>query len=87
MYFPLQPTEGTSSPGMSTSHPSGFTSRLKILTPKQMLKRLPIALAQVKAGNTSEKALNEIRQIIYSFYRANEITKKVNDNITNSVKL
>ena len=87
MYFPLQPTEGTGSPGMSTSHPSGFTSRLKILTPKQMLKRLPIALAQVKAGNTSENALNEIRQIIYSFYRANEITKKVNDNITNSVKL
>ena len=41
--------------------------RLKILSPKQMLQRLPIALAQVKAGNTSEKLLNEIRQIIYSF--------------------
>ena len=37
--------------------------RLKILTPKQMLQRLPIALAQLKAGNTSEKLLNEIRQI------------------------
>ena len=39
---------------------------LKILTPKQMLQRLPITLAQVKAGNTSENLLNEIRQIIYS---------------------
>ena len=41
---------------------------LKMLTPKQMLQRLPIALAQVKAGNTSENLLNEIRQMIYSFY-------------------
>ena len=41
---------------------------LKILTPKQMLQRLPIALAQVKAGNTSENLLHEIRQIIYSLY-------------------
>ena len=42
-----------------------------------MLQRLPIALAQVKAGNTSENLLNEIRQIIYSLYRVKEITKKV----------
>ena len=41
---------------------------LKILTPKQMLRRLPIALAQVKAGNNSESLLNEIRQIVYSLY-------------------
>ena len=41
-----------------------------------MLERLPTALAQVKAGNTSENLLNEIRQIIYSLYRAKEITKK-----------
>ena len=41
---------------------------LKILTSKQMLQRLPIALAQVKAGNNSENLLNEIRQIIYSLY-------------------
>ena len=60
---------------------------LKILTPKQMLQRLPIALAQVKAGNTSENLLNEIRQIIYSLYRAKEIIKKVYNNIMNSVKL
>ena len=41
---------------------------LKILTPKQMLQRLPIALAQIKAGNNSESLLNEIRQIVYSLY-------------------
>ena len=41
---------------------------LKILTPNQMLKRLPIALAQVKAGNKPESLLNEIRQIVYSLY-------------------
>ena len=57
------------------------------LTLKQMLQRLPIALAQVKAGNTSENLLNEIRQIIYSLYRAKEITKKVYNNIMNSIKL
>ena len=45
--------------------------RLKILTPKQMLQKLPIAFPQVKAGNTSDKLLNEIRQIIYSLYQAN----------------
>ena len=52
-----------------------------------MLQRLPIALTQVKAGNTSENLLNEIRQIIYSLYRAKEITKKVYNNIMNSIKL
>ena len=50
---------------------------LKILTPNQMLKRLPIALAQVKAGNNSESLLNEIRQIVYSLYRSKEITKSI----------
>ena len=43
-------------------------TRLKILTAKQMLQRLPIALAQVKAGNNSESLLNEIRQIVYLFF-------------------
>ena len=57
----------------------------KILTPKQILQRLPIALSQV--GNTSENLLNEIRQIIYSLYRAKEITKKTYNNIMNSIKL
>ena len=54
---------------------------LKILTPNQMLIRLPIALAQVKAGNNSESLLNEIRKIVYSLYRSKEITKKVYNNI------
>ena len=56
---------------------------LKILTPNQILKRLPIALAQVKAGNNSECLLNEIRQIVYSLYRSKKITKKVYNNIIN----
>ena len=60
--------------------------RLKILTPSQMLKRLPIALAQVKAGNNSESVLNEIRQTVYSLYRSKEITKKVYNNIINLIK-
>ena len=49
-----------------------------------MLERLPIALAQVQAGNTSENLLNEIRQIIYSLYQGKEITKKVYNNRMNS---
>ena len=49
---------------------------LKISTPKQMLQRLQIELAQVKAGNTAENVLNEIRQIIYSLYQTKGIAKK-----------
>ena len=60
---------------------------LKILTSNQMLKRLPIALAQVKAGNNSESLLNKIRQIVYSLNRSKEITKKVYNNIINSIKV
>ena len=59
---------------------------LKILTPKQMLQRLPIALAQVKAGNNSEGLLNEIRQIAYSLYRSKQITKKVYNHIIKSIQ-
>ena len=58
---------------------------LKILTPKKMLQRLPIALAQVKAGNNSESLLNGIRQILYSLYQK-EITKKVYNNIIKSIQ-
>ena len=50
---------------------------LKILTPNQMLSRLPITLAQIKAGNNSEKLKNEIRQILYSFYRSKRLTKQI----------
>ena len=49
---------------------------LKILTPKQMLQRFPIGSAQVKAGNTSESLLNEIRQMLSSLYQSKQITKK-----------
>ena len=57
---------------------------LKILTPKQMIQTLPITLAQVKAGNTSQNLLNQIRQIIYFLYWAKELLKKY---IMNSIKL
>ena len=50
---------------------------LKILTPNQMLRRLPITLAQLKAGNNSEKLKNEIRQLLYSLYRSKKLTKQL----------
>ena len=59
---------------------------LKILTPKQMFQKLPIALAQVKACNNSENLLNEIRQIVYSLYQLKEITKKIYNNIIKSIR-
>ena len=52
-----------------------------------MLQRLQIAPAPVKAGSISENVLNEIRQIIYSLYRPKEVTKKVYNNIMNSIKV
>ena len=52
-----------------------------------MLQRLPIALAQVEADNTSENLLNEIRLILHSLYWEKEIAKKVYNNLMNSVKL
>ena len=59
---------------------------LKILSPKQVLERLPIALAQVKEDNKSEILLNETRKIIYYLYQAKEITKEVHDNITKTIQ-
>ena len=50
-----------------------------------MFQRLPVGLAQVEAGNNSQNFLNEIRQIVYSLYQSNEITKKVYNNIINSL--
>ena len=50
---------------------------LKILTPDQMLSRLPITLAQLKAGNNSQKLKNEIRQLLYSLYRSKKLTKQL----------
>ena len=60
---------------------------LKILTPKQMLQRLLIALAQVKAGNNSNSLLNEIKQIVYSLHQSKQITKKVYNNIIKSLQI
>ena len=59
---------------------------LKILTPKQMLQRLPIALAQLKASNNSESLLNEIREIVYFLCHSKQITKKVYNNIIKSIE-
>ena len=50
---------------------------LKILTPKQMFQRLPIALVQLKAGNISENLLNAVRQITYSLYREKKLLKSI----------
>ena len=58
----------------------------KILSPKQMLQRLPIALAQVKAAINSESLLNEIRQVVYSLYQSKQLTKKVYNNIIESIQ-
>ena len=54
---------------------------IKILTPNQMLSRLPISLAQLQAGNNSEKLKNEIRQLLYSLYRSKNMTKQVYNNL------
>ena len=50
---------------------------LNILKPNQMLSRLPISLAQLKAGSNSEKLQNEIRQLLYSLYRLKKLTKQL----------
>ena len=63
-------------PSTLASRPSDFAKQLKILTSKQMLQSLPIALARVKAGNASGKLLNKIREIIYSLCRTKKITEK-----------
>ena len=54
---------------------------LKILTPSQMLSRLPTSLAQLKAGNNSEKLKNETRQLLYSLYHSKSMSKQVYDNL------
>ena len=70
--FPIKPTQG---------------EVLKILTPKQMLQRLPIAFAQVEAGNTSGTLLSEIRPIVYFLHWSKEITKKVYNKIIKSTQI
>ena len=58
---------------------------LKILTPNQMLSRLPVTLAQLKAGNNSEKLKNKIRQLLYSLYRSKNMTKQVYNDLINYI--
>ena len=60
-------------------------TKLKILSPKQMLQRLPIALAQLKAGNNSENLLNEIRKSFYFLYQSKKNSKKVCNNVIKSM--
>ena len=72
MWFWLQSETGYN----KTKRKRTESSRLKILTPKQMLQRLPIALAQIKVGNDSEILLNSIRQFVYSLYQSKEITNR-----------
>ena len=61
-------------------------SRLKILNKKQMLNRLPILLAQIEAGNNSNKLKNEIRQILYSLYKSKELIKTVYNKLIKSIR-
>ena len=58
---------------------------LKILTPNQMLSRLPISLAQLKAGNNFKKLKNEIRQISYSLYHSKKLTNTIYNNLINAI--
>ena len=58
---------------------------LKILTPNQMLSRLPITLAQLKEGSNSEKLKNEIRQLLYSLYHSKNMTKQVYNGLINYI--
>ena len=60
---------------------------LKIITPKQMLQRLTIPLAQVKASNNSENLSNEIMQIVYASYQSKKIIKRVYNSIIKSIQL
>ena len=58
---------------------------LKILTPNQMLSRLPITSAQLKAGNNSKKLKNEIRKLLYSLYRSKKLTKQLYKSLINII--
>ena len=58
---------------------------LKILTPNQIFSRLPISLVQLKAGNSSEKLKNKIRQLLYSLYRSKKLTKNIYISLVDTV--
>ena len=58
---------------------------LKILTPDQMLSRLPITLAQLKAGNNFEKLINKIRQLLHSLYRSKNLSKRIYNHLIKTI--
>ena len=60
---------------------------LKMLPPRHMYQRLPIAVAQLKSDNNSGSLLNEMRQTVYALYQSNEITKKVYNSIIKSKRI
>ena len=60
---------------------------LKVLTPDQILRRLPISLAQLNAGNNSEKLKNEIRQLLNSLYRSKKLTKNIYKSLFDIVEI
>ena len=64
-------------PDLESEESAAKGQGLKILTPNQILSRLPISLAQLKAGDNSEKLKNEIWQILYSLYRSKKLTKQI----------
>ena len=59
--------------------------RLKILTPDQMLSRLPITLTELKAGNNSQKVINEIRQLLYFLYHSKKLIKTFYNHLINAI--
>ena len=66
-------------------HQNKIGQVLKILTPQQMLSRLPISLTQIKAGNNSQKLKNEIRQLLYSLYRSKKLSKTIYKHLMNAI--
>ena len=84
----ILPSEDTEIPELETKESASQRQKgqgLKILTPKQLITRLPVLLAQLKARNNSEKLKNEIRQIAYSLYRSKNLSKTVYNNLINTV--
>ena len=76
-------TGGEDIPKSETEEQGG--GRLKIMTPNQLITRLPILLAQKQAGNNSQKLNNEIRQIVCSLHRSKNLSKSVYNHLINSI--
>ena len=90
LLFSSQEEDKTDMPALETEESAAQRrnqqgQRFKILTPKQMIIRLPILLPQLKAGNNSEKLKNEIRQIVYSLYRSKNLSKTICNNLINTI--